>query len=84
LAEGIPMPDIHRTYDYPSMPESVVTLIDALGAYIRNMEDPVESEIEELSPALTAHLAKCKELLGELKEWELDPSLFGIRQLKSP
>ena len=54
------MPDIRRIYDHPSMPESVVTLIDALGAYIRNMEDPIESEIEELSPALTAHLANAK------------------------
>jgi hypothetical protein len=74
--EGGPaMIDARRFVDDPDMPECVVTLVDALGTYIRVVED----EFEETTPTLAAHIAKCTELLNELKGWEINPSLFGMR-----
>jgi hypothetical protein len=69
------MIDARRFVDDPGMPECVVTLVDALGTYIRVVED----EFEETTPTLAAHIAKCTELLNELKRWEIDPTLFGMR-----
>ena len=76
------MVDARKIYgDDPGLPDCTVNLIDALGAYIR----VVEFDIDEPSPALIAHIAKCNELLKELKTWEIDPTLYGtIRPKMTP
>jgi len=66
--------------------ETVVALVDALREYIRTDEAITRDLLQEnaITPEDVArvkpHMDRCRELLRELEEVEINPSLWGMKK----